>query len=281
MSKSIEILNQIDEKIKELEKLKYEVVGEDLEIERLQDVSERVKLKPNVPKYLTGNKALDEEMGGFSEGSFVNIAGENFSGKTTLVLEILKNLSEFKPVVFFSFEMYENLLIKNKFKNATPQQFKNLFIEQKRNDLISIESIIRTQAKKGIKFFAIDSRMKIKCDNSLQEYQKNSLISQTLSKLTQELGVIILLIQQISEADQRDGRLSFKGSGDIAYDSDVSLFVVKGKKDANDPTRALICIKDRINERTWKRDITDRSYQIKPVITTFESEKKIEIPLVS
>jgi replicative DNA helicase len=252
--------------LKDLELMDAISYEEDDGLENLLSVEKRVKNKPIVPKYLTGNSAIDNKMGGFSEGSFINIAGENFTGKTTLVLKILSNIAEYSPVLFFSFEMYENLLVRNKFKYASKNIKQNLFIEQNKNDLATINFIIRKEAKKGLKFFAIDSRMKIKTDGNLQEYQKNSLISQTLSKITQELGVIIILINQIALSDLRSGRLEFKGSGDTSYDSDVNFFILKDEKTE---TRTLICSKDRINERTWKEDITDRSY-LMPKMKTFE-----------
>ena len=276
------LVADIDKKIFELENIKNEIYTstKSLKLENLATVSKRVKNKPVVPKFMTGVNIIDKKMGGFSAGSFINIAGENFSGKTTLVLKILSNIAEHKPVVFFSYEMYENLLVNNKFKYSSQNIKNNLFIEQKRNKLSDIKSIIESEAKKGVVFFAIDSRMKIKTDDNLQEFQKNSLISQTLSKLTQELGIIILLINQIALADLRSGRLEFKGSGDTSYDSDVSFFIVVddgNKKENSIQKRLLICSKDRINERTWKEDITDYSYSKPPVITKFQDEPEINV----
>jgi len=192
--------------------------------------------------------------GGFEEGSFINIAGANFSGKTFFVMKILENISKYKPVLFFSYEMYENLLVRNRCKRYNETQLKNTYIEQNRNSLDVIVEIIKAKAKEGIKFIAIDSRMKIKVSGNKEEYQKNSLISLTLSKLTQELGVIIMLINQISEADLKSKRPSLKGSGDQAYDSDVILYIFKNPKNENE--RIMMCEKDRINEQTWRYTYT-------------------------
>jgi len=126
------------------------------------------------------------------------------------------------------------------------------------------------KAKEGIKFIAIDSRMKIKVSGQKEEYQKNSHISATLSKLTQELGVIILLINQISEADLKIKRPSLKGSGDQAYDSDVILYIVKDPKKKDE--RIMMCEKDRINERTWRRTYTlnDLGHYAEPEVIVFK-----------
>jgi len=250
------ILKQIEEKQKILEELNES----SQQLETLREVRDRVSKKGKTVKYETGYNAIDDEMGGFSEGSFINIAGQNFSGKTTLVLKVLSNIAKNKRSVFFSYEMYENLLVTNKLTDT--QIDDNLIIVQNKYLLMDIETIVRDEAKKGVKFFAIDSMMKIKVLDRMQDYQKVSLISSTLSKLTQELGIIIVLINQVALTDIREKRLEFKGSGDVSYDSDVSLFITV---DEETGTRMMHCKKDRINERTWRRDITDTNY-VKSVI---------------
>jgi len=263
------MIQDFEAKIKEYQQDILELT-EDKKLETLRDVRARVKSKPQTIKYLTGHRVIDQKMGGFSEGSFINIAGVNFSGKTTLVLNVIENIARHKKAVFFSFEMYENLLIQNKLQDTSIDD--NLIIVQNKYDLIQIEAIIRRKAEKGIKFFAIDSMMKIKIGEAKEDYQKASLISSTLARLTQELGIIILLINQIALSDIRNSRLEFKGSGDISYDSDVSLFITVDDKG----NRELHCKKDRINERTWKADITDNRYiKSEPVVTEY---KTIEMP---
>tara|TARA_R110002074_G_scaffold139371_1_gene285090 strand:+ start:6801 stop:7700 length:900 start_codon:yes stop_codon:yes gene_type:complete len=249
------LLEKLKLEILEKQKVIEEISNHTEELETLREVRARVNAKGKTIKYLTGYKAIDDEMGGFSEGSFINIAGSNFSGKTSLVLKIIENIALHNRTVFFSYEMYENLLVTNKLRNTKIDE--NLVIVQKKNNLIDIELIIRNEYKKGVKFFAIDSMMKIRVLEKMQDHQKVSLISATLSKLTQELGVIIMLINQVSLTDIRDKRLEFKGSGDVSYDSDVSLFITVDEKD---DSRLLHCKKDRINERIWKYDITDNSY---------------------
>lgn len=221
--------------------------------ENALEIKRRVSNKPKAPRYSTGIEVLDCHLrGGFSVGTMINLAGENFAGKTTLVLKILHNITQGHKVVFFNFEMYEDLLVQ-KMKTWKDEQLRNLLVVQVQNSLHEIEDTIRTQAKQGVQFFAIDSRMKITVSIKMEDYQRNSLISQKLSKLCQELGVIILLINQISETDLRSGRLALKGSGDQNYDSDVTLYI---KVSLNNDTgkvqkRQLICSKDRVNGERW------------------------------
>lgn len=249
-----EILEEIEKKIRELEELKKEVTeDEGIEIETLESVEKRVETKPRKPKYMTGIGFLDRRMGGFEPGSFVNIAGANFSGKTELVMTILSNIAESRKALFFSFEMYEDLIVR-RVRHLSREQKRNILIEQRRNDIDSIESIIRAYAERGVGFVAIDSRMKIAVPGKSEEWAKNSEISRRLSKLTQELGIVLLLINQVSEHDLRTGRPSLKGSGDQAYDSDVILFIAPHKDDLN--KRVMVCEKDRINGKKWVEEYT-------------------------
>ena len=259
-----ELYAQITEKIEKLEAMRRELVDEHRSIETLSEVRRRVKGKPKKPKFATGIPFFDEQMrGGFTHGTFVNIAGANFTGKTEFVLTVLSNICKHRPVLFFSFEMYEDR-IEERTRHFTPEQDANLLIEQRENMLDQIEAIIRDNAKSGVDFVAIDSRMKIVVPGAKEEYLKNSEISRRLSKLTQELGIVLLLINQISESDLRSGRPSLKGSGDQAYDSDVILYLVDDKEGSG---RVMVCEKDRINQRKWKQPYTLDDLRGKPSYT--------------
>lgn len=271
----------IKEKIADLEANLKEldtIEGKTYEVEQAASLRKRVKNKPHSPRYSTGIFWLDINLsGGFTEGSFINIAGENFSGKSTLVLQILGNIAESSKCLFFSFEMYENLLAK-KIETLTDNQLNNLLIEQYRNDLDEITGLIKLYASRGVKFFAIDSKMKIKVQGSMEEHQKVSKISATLAKLCQELGVIIILINQISEADLKNGRFSLKGSGDQAYDSDVMFFITAKESEQGITTRTLFCTKDRHNGKKWKSVIPE--YFSKSVQSVDYQEEKITMAVI-
>ena len=247
------LYDELTAKIEKLEAMRRELRDDTFEVETLAVVHERVKNKVKKPKFMTGIPFFDRRMGGFTHGTFVNIAGANFTGKTEFVLTILSNISKHRPVLFFSFEMYEDR-VDERTATFTDEQRHNFYMEQKRNNLDEIEGIIRQYAGRGVDFVAIDSRMKINVSGNKEEYQKNSEISRRMSKLTQELGIVILMINQISESDLRTGRPSLKGSGDQSYDSDVILYVLPVKDDDN--KRLMVCEKDRINQRKWKEEYT-------------------------
>ncbi|MDR0579761.1 MAG: AAA family ATPase [Campylobacteraceae bacterium] len=234
---------EIEAQLKEIDELRGEIK---YEIETAAQLGERVKNKPHKPKIMTGVGFLDNNLGGFEFGTFINIAGEAGAGKTTLLLKILTNISEGHKVLFFSYEMYEDRLIRFIRKlTSNYLSYQNLYVEQEHRNINDIENIIKAKAKEGIKLFVIDSIMKIEAKGDGVN-EKRSYISATLAKLTQHLGVVIILINQVSKGDLKDGRVDFKGSGDVAYDSDINLFInLKRGKSGAVEGRRISCSKNR------------------------------------
>jgi replicative DNA helicase len=217
-----------------------------LELKRL------VEMRPKVPRYETGVTALDSNLnGGIEVGTFVQLAGESGSGKTHLLLEILSNVSNYSKTVFFNFEMGDVRIIKRLEHLLTrDEQWENLIIDKDSRDLEILSNEIRLHARDGVKFFVIDSKMKIEVSTNQEDHQKFSSITNRLAKLSQQNDIIIFLINQMSEQDIKNKRLAFKGSGDQQYDSDISLFYVKDEAGK----RTLICNKNRQDEFTFRFD---------------------------
>lgn len=245
--------DEIEKAINELDCL-----DDDFKYENMAEFIQRVKSEPPLKIYRTNIPWLDSELyqHGLAQGTFINIAGASFAGKTTLTLALLKGLAKDNKVAFFSFEMYEKLLIR-KFEKTKNEVLENMAIIQAPATLDSILKRIRLLNKQGYEIFAIDSRMKIACDPRLSEYEKNSLISMRLSELTRSLGVIIILINQISEGDQKAGRLALKGSGDQFYDSDMIMFLSSEIRDDGDAKRELTIAKDRVGGKVLKIKVPD------------------------
>lgn len=218
-----------------------------------RELKKLVKNRPRVPRYETGVHALDTKLfDGIEIGTLVQLAGESGIGKTHLTLEILSNVASYAKAVFFNFEMGDKRIIKRLDKLlATDEQWDNLIIDKDSRNINALENEIILYARDGIKFFVIDSKMKIEADDKLKEHQQASAITKRLSKLTQQYDIIIFLINQMSEEDIKGKRLAFKGSGDQQYDSDISLFYVKDKESK----RMLICNKNRQDEITFKIDL--------------------------
>lgn len=263
----------------------YEVLGKALgkindlddegdEGENMGEFVKRVEKNRDLKFYPTGLQWLDIELegAGLAEGSFINIAGGSFAGKTTFTLELLKSMAQSEKVCFFSYEMYEKILIR-KFKFASWDVLQNIQIYQDGAQIDKIAARIRKLSRKGYKIFAIDSRMKIRVSNEkASEYEKNNEISSKLSELTRTLGVIVILINQISEADLKAGRNSLKGSGDQVYDSDMIIYLKATTNDRKEVVkREFEMAKDRIGERLFKVNIPD-FYKKEPREVYFNEE---------
>lgn len=242
--------------------------------ENMGEFVKRVEKNRDLKFYPTGLQWLDIELegAGLAEGSFINIAGGSFAGKTTFTLELLKSMAQSEKVCFFSYEMYEKILIR-KFKFASWDVLQNIQIYQDGAQIDKIAARIRKLSKKGYKIFAIDSRMKIRVSNEkASEYEKNNEISSKLSELTRTLGVIVILINQISEADLKAGRNSLKGSGDQVYDSDMIIYLKATTNDRKEVVkREFEMAKDRIGERLFKVNIPD-FYKKEPQEVYFNEE---------
>ena len=206
---------------------------------------------PKAIRYATGIKELDEHLfDGFEVGSLIQLAGQSFAGKTTLFLQIIANISKYANSVFFNFEMGDRR-IANRFSKSlqTDEAKKNMLIHNDNRELSHIVDEILSASKKGVQFFAIDSKMKIEVSDEKEDHRKFSKISSTFSKLTQENEIIIFLINQVSEDDDKTGRMAFKGSGDQLYDTDLALFYYLDKK--NPKARNLVCRKNRQDESNF------------------------------
>ncbi len=222
-----------------------------------KELAEDVKSRKQPIIYSTGTP-IDDRLGkGIEVGTFVQLAGESFTGKTHLILEILSNVSGYAKVLFFNFEMGDRRI--NTRLNSlliSTQQDENFLINSKARKLSEITTEIRNKAKEGIKFFGIDSKMKIEVPEEPEDLRAFRKISHDLSKLAQQEEIIIFLINQMNEQDQKDKRLAFKGGGDQMYDTDIALFYLLDKSDKVEPkdwTRTLHCRKNRTgNEQLFR-----------------------------
>ncbi len=218
-----------------------------------RELKRLVELRPKVPRYETGIKSLDDNLlGGIEIGTFVQLAGESGVGKTAITLEILTNIANYNKSVFFNFEMGDTRIVKRLYRLLeNEQQWDNLIIDNDSRNLDTLCNEITLYARDGVKFFTIDSKMKIEVSGNKADFQKFSEISNRLAKLAQKLDIIVFLINQMSEDDLKNKRLAFKGSGDQKYDSDISLFYVMDEEG----NRKLICSKNRQDERLFSIEL--------------------------
>jgi predicted ATP-dependent serine protease len=242
-----------------------------------RELLKEVENEKQKPLRATGIQLLDDFLGGgIEEETFINLIGESGAGKSTLAMEILLNIAEYNKSVFFSFEMGKKRTVKkiSKFELSENQK-DNLIVDLESYNIEEIKREITLYANDGVHFFCIDSKMKIEADGFRDDHKKIAYISNELSKLTQKLGVIIILINQISEESLKSGRVSIKGSGDQIYDTDILMVYKKHK--SNSDRRVLEIFKNRtVDERTGTLEtklVNNRTVSTVEVeVTNFQSD---------
>ncbi|GAB6045102.1 hypothetical protein JCM11957_07000 [Caminibacter profundus] len=268
-------LNNETKKAIEYKKIKLKKELEFLEIieeqKDIKTISLKEFLKKEMPDFeyvKTYIRAFDENLGGMPVGVMVQFAAQSYVGKTTTLMRLALNIAKSEKVVHFNFEMSEVILYrvyKQMIKTfVEPKQLENLILPEeaspKLDDLIRDIKLLHYREK--ARFFIIDSRMKIVTnDKTAKEAASN--ISKKLSELVRELGVTIILINQISEEAIKENRLVLKESGDQKYDADLVFGLgfkflkdEKGKikKDEtgnpiiDENARILICDKNRLGK---------------------------------
>jgi len=220
---------------------------------------------PKPVRHKTGILFLDNILcDGIDEETFINIIGESGAGKSTFAIQVLLNVAKVSKSYFVSLEM-------GKFKTfnkingmiSDENQKDNLYIDIWTRNLDDLVREIEIFSHNSVKFFVIDSKMKIDIHGNKDEHLKISELSSTLASLTQRLGIIIILINQISEDSLKTGRTSIKGSGDQKYDTDILISIEKNKKDDN--TRILNLAKNRQTEEE-RKFVYDKNFELDSIM---------------
>lgn len=235
-----------------------------------REYGQYLKTLKHPEKHSTGVSFLDDILGGgVEEETFINIIGESGAGKSTFAINLLLNVAKHTPSYFVSLEMGKFKTF-NKIESLikTDEQRDNLYVDIWTRGLDELVREIELFSHNGVKFFVIDSKMKIEVTAKSDEHQKIAYLSNTLSQLTQRLGVIIILINQMSEESIKNGRVAIKGSGDQKYDTDILIAIEKNKKDNN--TRVLNLAKNRQTEIettfVYTKDFTEYSKEPTEII---------------
>ena len=220
--------------------LDLDFLSKELEVEAkdildLNKWLEYYEKKPSMTKYSTSLAFLDNAFeGGFELAQLMLISGDEESGKTTLCVQILEELAKTTKVAFFSFEFTVEQYLRS-FKELNKKtRFENFFLINDGYELFEIVDSIKKLAKQGVKFFLIDSQMRIEVDSkgkqALNMEEKESLKFSTLAKLCHALEIFVFLIVQTSKSDTTSPTGSKKG----AHEASIILRIEKIKPDKND-----------------------------------------------
>lgn len=259
-TKPDDIINDLEQKIKHIDKERGknifpvdEIFGEDIS---------KLQLKNN--NYVqTGYQKLDARMHGFFNGELVIIAARPGMGKTSLALNIARNIADNKRVLFFSYEMKANdlclrlvasecmidfnrirlsnldLIQLNEIKQAYPI-LKKLDLQISDNANYKVENIVnatkRLNEYKKVDIIFVDYIGLIKAtDRRLQRVEQVKHITGTLKQFAMSKNIPVVVLCQLnrlveSRADPVPVLSDLRESGDIEQDSDKVIFIYEDKK---------------------------------------------------
>lgn len=265
--------------------------------EVMREVKKRVYAREAPVRIETGIRKLDFELatvnmygknqiGGFSLGNFVQIAGSRGSGKSSMMMKILTNFSNYEKVCWFDFEMGENRVVE-KLEDFHHNE-DNLMYYSSSRYLSDVVNEIKFLHSLGVHHFVIDSAMKIDVPN-VDRYERFSIVSSRLSSLTSSLLVNIYMINQLSQNSEKEGHLMLKHGNDAEYDADFLFYLLQkplienGKNVKDDlgmpkvdpESRILKCTKNRQDDRLFTVELSKSDiFGISPEEYTFEFEEE-------
>ncbi|MDA3966640.1 RAD55 family ATPase [Helicobacter sp. WB40] len=249
----------------------------------LNEWLEIYKNKKKYPKYKTNMSFFDNALeGGLELGQLVLISGDPEAGKTMFGLQLIEEITHLTKACFFSFEFTIDSYLKRR-ENSELVNATNLIIINDGYCITEIAENIKALSKKGVKFFLIDSQMRITTpkSNKRDEEDESSKFS-ILAKLCHSLEIVVLLIIQTSKTDKDTPLGSKKGGHEASII--VRLERVKPKSDdlterqnEYDSKRRLFLIKK--NKQTGKHFKNEIYFNPKSLRFS-EQEIKDEIEIV-
>ena len=254
--------------------------------------------KPKPQAYKTNIPFLDNCFsGGFELGQLMLVFGEPEAGKTMFSLQILENLSSYTKVCFFCFEFTINDYLKRR-SNSNLVNPTSFFIINDGYDILEVAQNIKGMYKQGVRFFLIDSQMRLTTTKGRNTEEEESLKFSTLAKLCHSLNIFIILICQNSKSD-KDNPLGSKKGGheasiiihiervrlkkqdqndDVAeYDPNCRIFKIKKNKQTGKhyKDKILFC-----REKLRFYEETERNREIEIVFEAQDIQKELNIPIV-
>ncbi|MGG7049231.1 MULTISPECIES: ATPase domain-containing protein [unclassified Campylobacter] len=225
------------------------------EFRNFKQWAEYIQNLPVLPRYQTGVSFLDMAFGGGIEMSqLVLLSGEPEAGKTSIGVQILENVSQGFKAAFFCFEFTARQYITAKLQQDPKFcENENLFIINEGYNINEVAENIRALHKMGVKFFLIDSQMRIEVSKARSMEEEESAKFSTLAKLAHSLEIVIMLIVQTAKGDPNNPMGSKKGG----HESSITIRIEHIKPSADDkknmeydPTKRLLIIKK--NKQTGK-----------------------------
>lgn len=271
--------------------------------QRLQYIAENnIKFE----KYALGVNFLDVILyGGIELHQLVLISGDFESGKSSLCLQIIRNLAKFHKCAYFCFEFPADKYavgeekILNRLLNQNTLTYKdmeaiqeNIYIIDEGMNVDDTAANILFLASCGVKFFVIDSQMRLNVEQAMNVEESESRKFSILNNLCNKYGIVIFLIVQTSKNDNKSPLGSKKGGHEASImirieHNDFTTTNAKGKevKDKKypfDPNSRTIIVQK--NKQTGKHaqfkvdfDTTNQTFSSSEIVDYEEYKKGVSV----
>ncbi|MGX2973117.1 RAD55 family ATPase [Helicobacter sp. T3_23-1059] len=188
--------------------------------------------KPKMPSFSTGIAYFDECLrGGLELGQLMILGGDAEAGKTTFGLQMLEFLSKKHKTCFFCFEFTIEGYLKSKSqKRGLNYPLENMIIINDGYHINDISQNIKNLAKQGVRFFLIDSQMRITNTGGRNIEEEESQKFSILARLCHSLNIFVCLIIQTAKGDRFNPSNSKKG----AHEASISVRIEMLSPDKND-----------------------------------------------
>lgn len=218
------------------------------EVRNLKSWSEYYATLPEVHLFKTEIPFIDNCFGGgLALGQLMLIFGEPEAGKTMFSLQILENISFKTKVCFFCFEFTVNDYLKRR-ANSSFVKAENFLIINDGYELEEITRNIINLSKEGVKFFLIDSQMRVQNNKGRNNEEEESQKFSALAKICHSLNLFILFICQNSKTD-KDNPLGSKKGG---HEASIIIHIERVKPE-----------KDDLEQRNQEYDDKARLFKVK------------------
>ncbi len=175
----------------------------------------------------TGFENLDNLIGGINKKEFITIAGYLGMGKSTLIKDIINNVSKQTKdkVLYFNLETYNNKLEENIKGDNIEIINGNITIEK-------IKDKCEEASKKGLALAIIDTTQLVSSSLNHDDSNIISYVSRILKVMTLELNIPIIGITQLDEPfDKRENKrpilADFRKFSSTIQDSDKIIFLYR------------------------------------------------------
>lgn len=225
--------------------------------------------------YKTGVDFIDKLLGGgIALGQLVLLSGEPEAGKTSLGCQILEYVSLRNKAAFFCFEFTVEQYVRSKmnceigFANTGG---KNLYIVNEEYNIDKVADNIRFLYKSyGVKFFLIDSQMRIETHKARSLEEEETTKFSVLAKLAHQLNIVIFFIVQTSKTDTQNPSGTKKGAHEASIAIKIEHIREKNQENIYNPTQRKVAIWK--NKQNGKHNIAKLRFD--PFMRYFKEEIK-------